>query len=289
MSMNYLAYLNILADNCKKVFSEMTQTEVVSVKIKKEERPKEIYAIASITPYEDIDKKVNGNFILGFNEKSMAILVTQSIAHTMGIPPIANLGDDALDILNEFMNTIVGNAISEWDEFGFRVKFRPPTSVEYYDVPAQLSNEVEKFVIILQLDINYIAFRVTFSETTVNKLKNRRVLVVDDSRMVRGILEKALKQHDIVVELAENGEEAIDKYKIFKPEVTVMDINMPVLNGLDAIIQIKGFAPDAKFIILSSSSRKDEVVTAQTLEVCSYVTKPFKAEELFDALHKALD
>ncbi|HOC61021.1 MAG TPA: response regulator [Smithellaceae bacterium] len=267
---------------------EMTHTEVVSVKIKKEERPKEIYAIASITPYEDMDKKVNGNFILGFNEKAMAILVTQSIAHTMGMPPVNDLGDDAFDILNEFMNTIVGNAISEWDEFGFRVKFRPPTSVEYYDVPAHLSNEVEKYVIILQLDINYIAFRVTFSEVSVNKLKDKRILVVDDSRMVRGILERALKQREVQVELAENGQDAIEKFKTFKPDLTVMDINMPVMGGLDAIIQIRSFAPTAKFVILSSSSRKDEVVTAQTLDVSSYVTKPFKAEELFDALIKAL-
>ncbi len=288
MSMNYLAYLNILADNCKRVFMEMTHTEVVSVKIKKEERPKEIYAIASITPYEDMDKKVNGNFILGFNEKAMAILVTQSIAHTMGMPPVNDLGDDAFDILNEFMNTIVGNAISEWDEFGFRVKFRPPTSVEYYDVPAHLSNEVEKYVIILQLDINYIAFRVTFSEVSVNKLKDKRILVVDDSRMVRGILERALKQREVQVELAENGQDAIEKFKTFRPDLTVMDINMPVMGGLDAIIQIRSFAPTAKFVILSSSSRKDEVVTAQTLDVSSYVTKPFKAEELFDALIKAL-
>jgi len=286
--MNYLAYLNILADNCKRVFMEMTHTEVVSVKIKKEERPKEIYAIASITPYEDMDKKVNGNFILGFNEKAMAILVTQSIAHTMGMPPVNDLGDDAFDILNEFMNTIVGNAISEWDEFGFRVKFRPPTSVEYYDVPAHLSNEVEKYVIILQLDINYIAFRVTFSEVSVNKLRDKRILVVDDSRMVRGILERALKQREVQVELAENGQDAIEKFKTFRPDLTVMDINMPVMGGLDAIIQIRSFAPTAKFVILSSSSRKDEVVTAQTLDVSSYVTKPFKAEELFDALIKAL-
>ncbi len=267
---------------------EMTHTEVVSVKIKKEERPKEIYAIASITPYEDMDKKVNGNFILGFNEKAMAILVTQSIAHTMGMPPVNDLGDDAFDILNEFMNTIVGNAISEWDEFGFRVKFRPPTSVEYYDVPAHLSNEVEKYVIILQLDINYIAFRVTFSEVSVNKLRDKRILVVDDSRMVRGILERALKQREVQVELAENGQDAIEKFKTFRPDLTVMDINMPVMGGLDAIIQIRSFAPTAKFVILSSSSRKDEVVTAQTLDVSSYVTKPFKAEELFDALIKAL-
>jgi CheY-like chemotaxis protein len=266
----------------------MTRTEVVSMKIKKEERPKEIYAIASVTPYEDMDKKVNGNFILGFNEKAMAILVTQSIAHTMGMPDVNDLGDEALDILNEFMNTIVGNAISEWDQFGFRVKFKPPTSVEYYDVPAQLSNEIEKYVIILQLDINYIAFRVTFSEVSVNKLKDKRIMVVDDSRMVRGILEKALKQRDVLVELAENGMEAVEKFRTFKPDLTVMDINMPVMDGLDAIIQIRNVEPAAKFIILSSSSRKDEVVTAQTLDVCSYVIKPFKAEELFEAITKAI-
>ena len=286
--MNYLAYLNILSDNCKKVFTEMTHTEVVSVRIKKEERPKEIYAIASITPYEDMDQKFNGNFILGFNEKAMAILVTQSIATTMGLPPVTELSEEALDILNEFMNTIVGNAISEWDEFGFRVKFRPPTSVEYYDVPTQISEKTERYVIILQLDIDYIAFRVSFTEVTNNKLKNKRILVVDDSRMVRGILDRALKQREVDVALAEDGLDAIEKFKTFQPDLTVMDINMPNMDGLDAIIQIRNLAPKSKFIILSSSSRKDEVVTAKTLDVCSYVIKPFKVEELFDAISTAI-
>ncbi len=122
-----------------------------------------------------------------------------------------------------------------------------------------------------------------------NTLQDKRILVVDDSSVIRGIIAKALEQREAIVELAEDGLAAIEKYKSFQPDLTIMDINMPRLSGLDSILRIRAFNPQAKFIILSSSSRKDEVVTAKTLNVHAYVLKPFRMNDFLDTIAKAVE
>jgi CheY-like chemotaxis protein len=282
-------YLTILAKWCKTIFCEMTKTEVIDVKIKRDERPKEIYALAKIIPYEDMDKKLKGSFILGFTDESMAILVASAIAENLELPPITQMGDVASDILNEFTNIIVGRTISEWDTLGFKVKFSPPVSMNYSNIPEKVCGEAEAYMIILQLEVDYVVFRVTFNKIKENKLLNKRILVVDDSSVIRGILAKAIKQRKAEVEVADDGLAAIEKYQAFRPDLTIMDINMPRMGGLDSIVKIREFDPKAKFVILSSSSRKDEIITAKTLNVTSYVIKPLKMDEFLDIIVNAVD
>jgi len=281
-------YLAILAECCKKIFKEMTQTEVIDVKTKRDERPKEIYAFAKIIPYEDIDQKLEGNFILGFSDETMAVLVASAIAENWNLPPFKQMGEEASDILSEFMNTIVGRTIAEWDKLGFRVKFKPPTSLTNSNILEKPYANTEAYMVILQLKVDYIVFKVTFRPTHGHKLQGKRILVVDDSSVIRGILSKALKFEGAVVEVAEDGSAAVEKYPVFRPEVTIMDINMPKLGGLDAIIQIREFDANSKFVILSSSSRKDEVITAKTLKVFSYIIKPFKMDEFLKTVIRAI-
>lgn len=281
-------YLNILADHCKKNFEGMTNTKVVNVIVKKDERPNEIYAIAKIVPYEDMDKKIHGNFILGFTDEHMALLVASSIATHAGLPPVTEMGETASDILGEFINTIMGHAISEWDKSGFRVRFSPPLSMELSPIKEKKMGETDARMIILQLEVEHIVFRVTSAEIKENKLQGRRILVVDDSHMIRGILSKLLTENQVIVETAGDGQEAIEKHQAFHPDLTIMDINMPKLDGLEAIVQIQALDPKAKYVILSSSSRDDEVVTAKMLQVCSYIIKPFKPADFLSVIAKAL-
>jgi CheY-like chemotaxis protein len=282
-------YLNILAECCKKIFKEMTQTEVIGVKIKPDERPKEIYALAKIIHYEDINKKLEGSFILGFPDESMAILVASAIAENLDLPPVSQMGEEASDILKEFINIIVGHTISAWDKLGLRVKFNSPTSLNYSNIKEKSLAGTDAYIIILELEVDYIAFRVTFNKIKENKLLNKRILVVDDSRLVRGILAKAINQEGANVEFAEDGFEALEKYRTFRPDLTIMDINMPKMGGLDSIVKIREHDPNAKFIMLTSSSRKDEIITAQTLNVISYIVKPFKIDKFLDIVIKAVD
>ncbi len=67
-----------------------------------------------------------------------------------------------------------------------------------------------------------------------------------------------------------------------------MDLVMPEMGGLDSILSIRETNPDANFIILTSSARKDEVVTAKTIGVSAYIIKPFKPEELISVVNRIL-
>ena len=283
-----LKYLTVLADCCRKVFKEMTTTSVMDVKIKKDERLKEIYAIAQVVPYEDVDKKVGGNFLLGFSDEPMAILVASAIAENLGLPPIETFDETAKDILGEFMNTIVGHTITAWDKMGFRVRFQPPTSVKYANIKEKAYASDEAYMIILSLSIDHIVFKVTFRNTD-KQMAGRRIMVVDDSMVIRGIISKALQEAGFTTEEAEDGLVATEKYKKFKPHLTIMDLNMPNLGGLDAIIQIREADPEARFIMLTTSARKDEVVTAKTLNVANYVIKPVQMKDFLPVVRRALE
>jgi len=281
-------FLTVLADSCKSVFSQMTKTEAVNVSIKRDERLKEIYAVAQVAPYEDFTKKVNGNFLLGFTDERMAVLVASAIAENFGLPALRQFDDNARDVLNEFMNTIVGHTITGWDKMGFRVKFDPPSSVQNINIRDAAFSCQEAYMIILDLGVDRVVFTITFIDANRQQLR-RRILVVDDSGIIRGILAKNLIEAGFAVEVAEDGLVALDKYQAFRPHLTIMDLNMPNMGGLDAMQEISQVDRNAKFIVLASTARRDEELIARTLNVLSYVVKPVQMQEFLHIVKEALD
>lgn len=103
-----------------------------------------------------------------------------------------------------------------------------------------------------------------------------RVMVVDDSSFMRKILTRMLeKDQDIkVVETATNGQEAIEKVEKMRPDVVTMDIEMPVMNGIDALKRIMATNP-LPVIVLSAITREGADVTMEALNLgaCDFITK----------------
>ena len=99
------------------------------------------------------------------------------------------------------------------------------------------------------------------------------ILIADDSNAVRGLI------HEIVADLAEDiyecsdGLEATELYRNHCPDWVLMDIEMPVLDGLSATRQIKQASPDAKVIIVSSYDDPRTRATAKKYGACGYVRK----------------
>ena len=83
------------------------------------------------------------------------------------------------------------------------------------------------------------------------------ILVADDSAFMRTLLSKIFKNTTNVREIfqVKNGIEALKMYKVKKPDLVTMDIDMPELNGIEAAKQIKLFDPNAKIVIVSSSNK----------------------------------
>lgn len=284
-------HINIVADACKSTIEQMTRLDVVEATVKRVQQRVEVLPFAHIITYTDLDKKVDGSFILAFEDVDASLTLASAIAERLGIGRFDNICDDTTDLLNEFLNVVVGRSISEWDNIGLRVSFGVPELQTDYNQKQQ--KNIQSYAIVLQVKfkvvdlandgvpVNRIVLRIDFMETPpVYLLENKRIMVVEDSSVMRRITANALKDSGAIIKEAKDGEEAVRFYKLFKPDLTLMDINMPKMNGLDAIANIKEFDPKAKFIILSSSSKKDEILKAQTLGVRGYLVKPFDTEEL---------
>jgi CheY-like chemotaxis protein/CheY-specific phosphatase CheX len=270
----YTKYLQILAKWCADVFQDMANTTVVSTNIKKDERLFTDIAVAHVVEYEHLDDTLKGHVMLGFNNKTMAVLVASAISEHMGFPPVTQLDDQAKDILGEFVNTFVGRTVSEWDQLGLPVRFSPPVALDDLAVESYNPGPSEAYMIILSLTVGHIVLRVTFSKAFKLHGHVPRILLVDDSALIRKLLRKTLENEGFQIEEAKDGAEAVQIHKSFQPDLTIMDMVMPVMGGLDSIVEIRESTPDAKFIVLTSTSRKDEIITAKTLGVLKYVIKP---------------
>lgn len=114
-----------------------------------------------------------------------------------------------------------------------------------------------------------------------------KILIIDDSRtsrkILRGILEEA--GHEIVDE-AVDGQDGVEKYKQIKPEITTLDITMPVMDGLEALKNIKEFDSSAKVIMVTAAGQQNKMVEAIKLGANEFVTKPFEKETIIKLIDK---
>jgi len=115
------------------------------------------------------------------------------------------------------------------------------------------------------------------------------IMVVDDAAfmrlMIRNILEEA--GHTVVCE-AENGLEAVDKYKQFHPDLVTLDITMPVMEGLEALRQIRKYDPNAIVIMCSAMGQKPMVIDAIKMGAKDFIVKPVQQDRVLEAVSKAL-
>jgi DNA-binding NarL/FixJ family response regulator len=116
-------------------------------------------------------------------------------------------------------------------------------------------------------------------EETTRKIK---VLVVDDHTMVRdGITAVLMLQRDlVVVGEAVNGREAVEKVLRLMPDVALMDIVMPVMNGLEATRQIKSQCPQTKVLILTQYDEQENMLVASQAGAHGFIPKKAASEQL---------
>lgn len=119
-----------------------------------------------------------------------------------------------------------------------------------------------------------------------------RVLVVDDALFMRRMISDILKKEGLeVCGEAENGKEAIDKYKELKPDLVTMDIVMPrieEIDGIGAVKEIMKADPQAKIIMVSAMGQHSLVVEAIQAGAKDFVTKPFQPSRVVEAFKRVL-
>ncbi len=283
-------HLNILADSCKNVVEQMTWLTVKNVSVEQATDQTVNLPFAHINAYTDFDKKIDGNFILAFQNIDTALDLASAIAARLGLELFREVCDDSTDLLNEFMNAVVGRIISGWDSIGLRVKFEAPVFKQNHDCTGPKPSQA--YLIIIDIVNNeavyQIALRVSLSSSIKNNIKNKKILLVEDSNVMRGLIRRILVKEGAIINEASDGEEAIVIHKSFCPDLTLMDINMPKMGGFESISHIRKFHPDSKYIILSSSSREDEILSAKNLNVLGYLIKPVEPEQLIKRVSEVL-
>lgn len=109
-----------------------------------------------------------------------------------------------------------------------------------------------------------------------------RILVVDDHALLRAGLNASLgAEADMeVVATASNGKEGVDLFARHQPDVTLMDLKMPVMGGVEAIREIRANSPAAKVVVLSTYEGDDDIFRALRAGAASYLLKDTLAEDL---------
>jgi two-component system chemotaxis response regulator CheY len=116
----------------------------------------------------------------------------------------------------------------------------------------------------------------------------KTVLITDDTAFMRMTLRNVIQKNGFqVIGEAADGEEAVSKYKELRPDLVTMDITMPKMDGITAIKEIVKFDSDARIIVCSAMGQKPMVIEALNAGARDFLVKPFDAQRVIEALHKA--
>lgn len=119
--------------------------------------------------------------------------------------------------------------------------------------------------------------------------KTPKILVVDDDPDILSLLTSFLASQNYLVETAQNGEEALVKYRAGAFDIIISDMVMPHVNGIELLEQICAREGEVIFIMISGYSDINRAITAMKLGAYDYILKPFDLEDLRMRILRALE
>lgn len=114
-----------------------------------------------------------------------------------------------------------------------------------------------------------------------------KILICDDAAFMRQTLIQILRptEHEVVAEAAD-GRECIEKYELYKPDIILMDITMPDMDGIEATQKIMAMDKNAKIIMVSAMGQQAMVFSAITSGAKDFIVKPFEPERIVECINK---
>ncbi|MCR4907790.1 MAG: response regulator [Lachnospiraceae bacterium] len=117
----------------------------------------------------------------------------------------------------------------------------------------------------------------------------KNILICDDAAFMRMMIKDILTKNGYnVAGEAENGAKAVEKYAEVKPDLVLMDITMPEMDGIQALKKIKSDDPSAMVIMCSAMGQQAMVIEAIQAGAKDFIVKPFQAERVLEAVKKVV-
>lgn len=119
---------------------------------------------------------------------------------------------------------------------------------------------------------------------------SKKIMLVDDAAFMRMMIKNTLQQNGYteIVE-AENGQRAVDLYSSEKPDLILMDITMPVMDGLEALKNLKEVNSSVNVVMCSAMGQEAMVVEALKLGAKDFIVKPFKPDRIMKTVRSILE
>ncbi|MDD4954463.1 MAG: response regulator [Candidatus Omnitrophica bacterium] len=119
-------------------------------------------------------------------------------------------------------------------------------------------------------------------------IRGRKILIVEDEKETLTFLADGLRRLEFTVETSEDGKDAIQKVQDFMPDVVVLDIMLPQLDGLEVLRWIKKNKPDVFVMLATGKKEIDDIKKGYSMEADYYVTKPYTIDEILKGINVIL-
>lgn len=117
----------------------------------------------------------------------------------------------------------------------------------------------------------------------------KTIMICDDAVFMRMMIKNILVKNGYTIAAeAENGVKAVEKYKEVSPDLVLMDITMPEMDGIEALKRIKAVDDNAKVIMCSAMGQQAMVIESIQSGAMDFIVKPFQADRVVEAVKKAI-
>jgi two-component system chemotaxis response regulator CheY len=114
-----------------------------------------------------------------------------------------------------------------------------------------------------------------------------KILIIDDSNMSRQLFKKALGEEHEYIEVAD-GMSGLERYFLEKPDLVVLDLTMPGMDGMEVLNQLKKIDPNVRVIVGTADVQDASRLEAEKLGAAGFVLKPFTPEDVKQAVNEAM-
>jgi DNA-binding NtrC family response regulator len=118
---------------------------------------------------------------------------------------------------------------------------------------------------------------------------NKTILIVDDDKFILNVFSRILQKQGYTVEVAETGQETLEKMNESQYDLVLIDVNLPDVSGIDLVSKLNSIDPDILKIIITGFPSLEDATRAMDQGVTAYLVKPVKSEELIALIAKKLE